>query len=505
MKAQSKSTWASAFASIAVVITAAIPFRGLNLWALWQVEVAEKFAAWHGSGDEELMRIAYTNGGGVLPTVPRLVATLFDDPLFGVRAMALAAVAGVVASVFVLVASRAGRRAASFAVVALFLTPRFWAAATVPSATIFATAAVLVMWTTALAARGNWRWAPVSLLVMTLALGTHPVAWLFMLPLAWVVLVKPGSIGQGMVSIRAVGLWMLVLPLLAVMLLVIGNEYYHDDTAARLGESLALWLERPTEPFLYAGSRMGHARLLPHVPIKLLAITAPAGLVAAAAGGIYAIRGLSAPARHDLWAFGSIALLLAFLLRSIYFAGADLLLLGAVFVAMLAGVGLDLAFRTLVGRFSESIAAALIASIFLISGADAARCGVNFESYYSGAIGGTEGAVQLGYSRYAHAPVPVAELRVLNQSGVSKLAILTNAWELRPVIERYRQLGVVGDEFELVDLMEAQAIVVHFDDGLPELYDVIRDVGLFSAGSPGSTMVVGSEHVPLFLFGRISH
>jgi hypothetical protein len=487
------------------VIAAAIPFRGLNLWALWQVEVAEKFAAWQGSGDDELMRIAFTNGGGVLPTIPRFVATFFDDPLLGVRATALCAVAAVVASVFVLVASRVGRRAATLAVVALCLTPRFWAAATVPSATIFATAAVLLVWVTALAARDDWRWAPVSLFAMTLGLGTHPVVWLFLIPLAWVALVKPGSIGGGMVSIRSVGLWILVLPVLAVMLLVIGNEYYHEDTALRLGEALSLWLERPTEPFLYAGARMGHARLLPHVPIKLLAITIPAGLVVAAMGGAFALRGLSPSSRHDLWAFGSFALLAAFLLRSPYFGGADLLLLGAVFVAMLAGIGLDFAYRALVSRFGDGIAAVLIASVFLLSAADVARCGMNFESYYSGAIGGTSGAVQRGYSRYAHAPVPVAELRSLNQSGVNKLAIMTNGWEMRPVIERYRDLGVVGPEFELVELMEAQAIVVHFDDSLPELYSVIRDVGLFAAGSPESTLVVGSPEMPLFLFGRISH
>lgn len=505
MSSRTNIAWASGFASLAVVIAAAIPFRGLSLWALWQVEVAEKFAAWQESGDEELMRIAYENGGGVLPTIPRFVATFFDDPLFGVRATALCAVAAIIGSVYVLVANRVGRRAAAFSVISLALIPRFWAAATVPSATIFATAAVLVLWVTLLAARDDWRWAPVSLFAMTLALGTHPVAWLFLLPAAWVVLVRPGSITGGTVGIRAVGLWMLILPILAVMLFVITNEYYHEDSAARLGESLVLWLERPTEPFLYAGARVGHARLLPHVPLVLLAITIPGALVAAAVGGVYAIRGLSAGSRHDLWAFGVISLLLAFLLRSVYFAGADMLLLGAVFVAILAGIGLDFAFSALVARFGDAITLVLVASLFVISAADVVRCEMNFESYYSGVVGGTAGAVQRGYSRYAHAPVPVSELRTLSQSGVTKLAILTNAWELRPVIERYRDLGVVGADFQLVDLVQAQAIVVHFDDGLPELYDVIRDVGLFAAGSPESTLVVGSEQTPLFLFGRVAH
>jgi hypothetical protein len=213
---------------------------------------------------------------------------------------------------------------------------------------------------------------------------------------------------------------------------------------------------------------------------------------------------LGGAARHDLWALGIFLLGLPFLLRSIYFAGADLLGVGAIFVAILAGIGLDLVVASLVARLGRVATVVVVVALGALAVGDMADVGTEFESYYSGLAGGTEGATLRGYSRYAHPPVPVEELSVLSDSGVRRLAILTNAWELRPVIRRYREIGLVSPEFELVELARAQSIVVHVDDTLPELYSVIRDVALFVAGSPESTLFVGSERAPLFVFGRIA-
>lgn len=489
---------------LTAIAAAALPFRGLNLWALWQVESVERFARWLDSGDETLMGAAFDNSPGVLPTVPRLVAMLFDDALLGVRVLGALAAGVCVYCMVRLVTRAAGFRAALLAFAALVVIPRFWAMATVPSATVFLVAAVLSMWTACIAARDDWRWTPVFLLVLTAALGVHPAAWLFLLPLAWMVLVEPGTIRRGRVQIRAVGLWMLVVPSLSLMLFVVVHPYFHDDTATRVAELLNVWLERPAEPFLYRGSRLGSARILPHVPLHLLAITIPGALAAAACGGVYAIRGLSVAARHDLWSVGLFLLFLPFLLRSVYFGGADLLALGAIFVAMLSGIGLNHALTAVHGRFGSSAGVALIVGALVVSAVDVSNAGTRFEAYYSGLIGGTRGAVDRGHSRYAHPPVPVAELAALSESGVRRLAILTNGWELRPVIGRYRELGIVAADFELVEITEAQAIVIHLDDTLPELYPVLRDMSLFVSGAPSSAMIVGDEAAPLIVFGRIA-
>lgn len=489
---------------IGAVAAAAIPFRGLNLWALWQVESAERFARWAESGDQGMMGAAYDNSAGVLPTIPRLVAAFFDNPLLGVRVLAALSAGICLFCVVRLVTRAAGVRAGILSAGALMLIPRFWAMATVPSGTGFLCASVLAMWLACIAARDDWRWSPVFLVVVTAALGVHPATWIFVVPLAWVVLVEPGTVRAGRVRIRAVGLWMLAIPVLALMLFVVVHPYFHDDTVTRIAELLNVWLDRPAEPFLYRGARLGAARILPHVPLHMLAITAPAALVVAACGGVFAVRGLRAEARNDLWAVGLFLLFLPFLLRSAYFAGADLLGLGAVFVAVLAGLGLDHALTALRARFGRWAAAGFVASVVLLSAMDMSESGTRFESYYSGAVGGTEGAVVAGHSRYAHPPVPVDELKALSDSGVRRLAILTNGWELRPVIGRYRELGIVAPNFELVDIANAQAIVVHVDDTLPELYAVARDMSLFLAGSPSSALVVGRPGVPLFLFGRIA-
>ena len=504
MSARKDIVWSSTAAALVAVVSAAIPFRGLNLWALWQVEAAERFARWQESGDEGHMGAAFDNSAGILPSVPRLVGMFFDDALLGVRAASVLAIAVLVFCVARLATRMAGRRAAMLAVATLVLLPRFWAMATVPSATVFCAAAVLALWTSGLAARDNWRHAPVFLAVLTFCLGVHPAVWIFLLPFAWVVLVQPETISRGRAEIRPVGLWMLVLPVLAMMLYVVVHPYFHDDTLERLATSLNVWLERPAEPFLYAGQRIGSARLLPHVPVHFLALTTPAALFAAACGGVLAIRGLRAEARHDLWALGIFALGLPFLMRSVYFGGVDLLGVGAVFVAILAGIGLDLAMTSIGARFGRVAAVGLVGAVGLLSAADAADAGTEFESYYSGVIGGTEGAVLRGYSRYPHPPVPIPELRALSDSGVRRMHIVTNGWELRPVIGRYIEMGVVAPDFELVDLPRAQAIVVHVDDTLPEFYSVARDVGLFMANSPGSALLVGSESAPLFIFGRIA-
>jgi hypothetical protein len=496
--------WASTFASVIAVIASAIPFRGLNLWALWQVEAVERFALWQESGDEGRMGAAFDNSAGILPSIPRLVGWLFDDALLGVRSMSAVAVAVIVFCVARLVTRSAGRRAAMLAVGALVLLPRFWAMATVPSATVFSCAALLAMWTSGLAARDDWRWAPIFLALLTFGLGVHPLVWILLIPFAWVVLVRPETIRRGVVEIRPVGLWMLAIPVLALMLFVVVNPYFHEETIERLATTLNVWLERPAEPFLYAGNRMGSGRMLPHVPLHLLALTTPPALVAGACGGLLAIRGLSAEARHDLWALGIFLLGLPFLMRSVYFAGADLLGVGAIFVAILAGVGLDLAMASVGARFGRAAALVLVGAVGALSAVDIADSGTHFESYYSGLIGGTDGAALRGYSRYPHPPVPVPELRALSDSGVRRLAILTNGWELRPVINRYRDLGLVAPDFELVQLARAQAIVVHVDDTLPELYSIVRDAGLFLASSPDSALFVGSGSAPLFVFGRIA-
>jgi hypothetical protein len=76
-----------------------------------------------------------------------------------------------------------------------------------------------------------------------------------------------------------------------------------------------------------------------------------------------------------------------------------------------------------------------------------------------------------------------------NQTSVN-VAVLTNEWEMRPVLAAMTQQGLVEGVANLVDLGQADVAVVVWDDTLPELYGVAAD----AAALRGDPQLAGPVH-----------
>lgn len=488
-------------AALTLVAVAAMPFRGLNLWSLWFVDSTSRMTSWRAGGGEDAMRAAFADPNAVPPVGPWLSSLLSSDALFGARFGAALAAAAVVALVYGWAGSHFGRRGAVMAAAALLLQPRFWGAATVPGPTIWALLGVVVLWRTTLAARDDLRALPLAIVGGAFGLASGLPAWTAAAPLAWLILVQPGTTQAGLVRIRAVGLWTLLLPALWVGLLVAAVPWLHADPVDRLGSMFFVWLERPAEPFLAAGRLWGRIRMWPWTPLQMVAATTPLVLVLTALAGLPRRRVREVDGSQERTALYAWAALLPFVLRSAFHGGMDLLIFPALALAFLVA---DASSRVGPLPMLRAFPAAVCAVVVLVGAADLARSGGVWEGYRSSAIGGARGAVERGWSRYPHGPVPPQPLQWASERGARRFAIVSNEWEARPVFEYYRERGILPADAVLVGSAEADAFAIALDDALPELYGALRDWMMFASSSPDAVSAHVVEGVPVFAVGVVS-
>lgn len=496
-------------AAATVVAAASVPFRGLNLWSLWLVEAAGRFVEWRAGTLP--MEAAFSDPNGVLPFIPWMCAVIGGgDALLGLRVGAALA-GGILAFAVFAWGCRLGRWPVGLlAVFFLWVTPRFWGAVTVPSATIFVVAATVVSWRLVIAVRDDARWFGPALLAGAFALGTAASTWLWMLPLAWVVMLPAGGIARGEARIRPTSLLVLALPVACVVAFVALTPWLHDETGARLGSLLGTWIERPAEPFLVSGTLFGPARPWPWSIACAVLATTPV-TVAVAAMSLLLVRwvrgwSLDSDAVQEFVVFTVWAVFLPVLLRSAYHGGADLLLFAHIAACLAAATAIAgpawAAARAngIVRAVPAAVAALLVLACAAVEVAPAAEAP---EGFRSGWVGGEVGAGARGFARYPHGPLPPPVVRDLAEQGARRFAILTNAWELGPVFERYRRLGLVPQDATVVGVEQADAVLIAFDDTLPELYVIAPDWASFERAASSRVIRWKIGSVTLFAGGLI--
>lgn len=483
-------------------VALALPDRGWTLWGLWHREVVQAFAALSQGGD---LRLAYDNAHGIWPLVPRLVAALGGDG-GTLRTLAALSAGATAAAVAYWGHVARGRYAALLAVALLCATPLFWEVATSRGPTMPALA--LLSWWAVATWRGvcDHRWAAAALVLCCVCLQASLYAWFLLLPLAWIVLAEPRPRG-GRVTLRPVPLLLLAAPLVALVLLVATNEWLHEDTSERLGAWLARWLERPAEPFLWGGERYGDIRVPWWLPVAEWAVRLPpfvaltAGLGAVGA----AVRG-AIPCRTGALRLALVLLAAAWALpvglRSPDHAGHHLLAFGLPPLCVLAAVFVhDAAARwgaalPLRGARALVIAAVVIAGLVPASAAVVTSWPLP-ESYVSGLQGGPLGRVAHGASRISHPPLlPRVATALQSAAPEGKVHVMSNGWEFEPLLRDWASREAPEWPLHFVPPSEAEAVLVVFDDTLPELYGAWGDLRASLADAERWELRAGG--VPLF-------
>lgn len=508
----------SVAAALSVLLVAVLsPFEGFNLWSLWQLEAAERFVRWRAAPSAETMRAAFAGDVMVFPLGGWLASLFATSPSGLVEVLrSVSLLAGVVVALAVWsMARRAGGcLAGAIAVTALVTTPRFATSIVSIAPTSLAVGAVaLVAALTLRATRGGpWAWVLAS--AIALALGSSLVGWMSLAIVFWLLFVGVGAGREaaGTLRIRPATLGMLAAIPLGLLGLM-AFAYFREDSADRISSMLLYWLTRGAEPFLYFGERFGAERIPVQAPAVLWSITMPfvtavvmwLGLgvaVAAWRRGNTATAGdddqLEALRHAKVWWLG--AMLVPVVLRSPFHGGLDLLAFGVPFCAVLAGVGGAALLRTIAAATSRGGVVAIVGVLAIAVAAlvDSAESLRRSEAYYNAAVGGADGAQRLGFSTAAHMHVPIETTQQALAAG-SNVAILSNAWELRPVLESYARLGWIAVP-TWTDPVAADVIVMHHDETLPETH-TSRTL-LPSASALGAEVAVERDGVRLLTFFR---
>lgn len=467
-------------------------WRGWSLWSLHLFEATEAMAAWRAGGQAAA---AFAGPQGVFPLAPYLTA-LAGGSSDALRVVAALVGAGTVGLVYAWAARARGPVAGAAAAVALGASPVWVGAVQATSPTVFTVFGLVAVWTALRASLEDARWTPALWLAACVAAQTSFLGWLVWLPAGWLLLAPARrGVDFGLVRVRAVPLGALVAPVIGIGSLLL-YAWFRSDSGDRIGDLLRVWMERPAEPFLAGGERFGPHRLDAWLPpalwwrstplwVSLSALTT----LALAWEPVRRLAGLpgvvGAGDDGEAFRFAGVALVAAWLLPvgfgTVWFAGADLLAVGAVPLAVLAGVGVGHAIEELQaarGRVvALAVAAALVGGGLASSAADIRRSQGVAEAYAPGALGGTPGKLRAGMSRASHVPLhpdwAVEAVRMADGGGV---AILSNAWEGRPLFDTYARLGVLPGPVSWAPPLEARVVVVWFDDALPELYDQAADV-----------------------------
>lgn len=179
-----------------------------------------------------------------------------------------------------------------------------------------------------------------------------------------------------------------------LLVFVLGWPWLWGDPLGRLRGYLAFHLgsDRWVVPTLYFGRVYDKACAPWHYPLVMLAITLPpATLLSATAGGAALLRN-----RPQGWSWLLLHLAFAIVPSCVpgtpKYDGVRLFLAAFPFLAVLAGLGLDLALRA-VPRWA---AAGILLLVFAPTAARIARLDPCLLSYYSPAVGGLKGAERLG-------------------------------------------------------------------------------------------------------------
>jgi hypothetical protein len=514
---------ALASAAAVALVASMVPFRGFNLWAVWQLESAQRFVVWRAQHTPDTLAAAFAGDVVVFPLTGYLASLATSDPaalLAPLRTLSL--VAAVVVALYTWSAARraAGPVAGVVAVAALLTTPRFVGAITSIGPTAVAMGAVCLAAAVVLRAARSARWAWLLGPALFAACASSLSGFLLLIPVFWLLFVGRGAgrAEAGKLAVRPATLGMLLAIPVALGMFAI-FPYFRVDTADRLGELLSYWLTRGAEPWLYFGERYGVERIPWVAPAVVLSLTMPviaATLMWLGVGATVAswrishasddVRDDVRDGQHETLRHAKVLLLWALVvpvvLRSLFHGGVDLLAFAVPFGAVLAGVGAALIIRAIAPQVRRRLAVATGVTALIVASAAFESAGAMRapEAFYNAAIGSTRGAAAAGFSRAAHAPLPVVGAQIALSNG-PRVALLTNAWEYRPVLDAYRRFGWIGDDPVYVEPAAADAIIMHHDETLPETWNVSAELASARA-TMEHAVVFELDGLPLVSFFR---
>lgn len=295
-----------ALATFALLYTG-FELRGASTWGLWLAEASDRVLPWllgDVSGAERAS--ALWGAHAALPPLTIVLTTAARalwpslTALEAAHLISSAAIAGSVPMVWGLGRRAGGLPAAATAVLAFVLTPRIvghGTAAGFEATAIFGcTFAVYALYR----ARTSRLWTGLSVLGLTMALGSTQLGLLILAP--WLVLLLSDK-GQfstfvlergrdpkappGHVRAASFPLALLIVPLLAVALLALVWPWLWTDTVGHAWAHLTHFLVRPRPATLYLGERIVAGRLPWHAGPALLVMTVPMMTAVLGAGGVF--------------------------------------------------------------------------------------------------------------------------------------------------------------------------------------------------------------------------
>ena len=491
-----------------VLLLAARPPRGWNLWFQWQVESAERFDRWLSGGGSDAAKAAFEQAPRLFPLTGWLAAALSPS---GGEAEALHTLgivaAGLLAAMLFVAAARYRGTAAGLVAAALFAgAPRLWTAAELYPSTLLG----LLLATAPLAlltlGRSRVAWVSAAALLAAGLLCGWAGWWMLALGL-YLLLVDPAAPpGGGRLQLRE-GAWpRLLLLLLFVLVALLLPPPLRSPKA--WGAMLRAWLDAGPEPLLAGGELFGRERLSLTAVVSLLVRTLPPlywpGLLAAT-GFLLVGRGASGsralcPVLRRWFAALAFCLLLPVVFRSGFHAGQDLLLYALPLLSLLAALGLTTAVE-LAARRLPALApwgAALLTALIGLAALDVTRSWQVPEAFGTGWLGGTNGLIRDGYSRFAHGPLPADWLAAQLHPAQTRIALAANEWEYRPLVERYAKNGWLPQGTRIVPLGEADGVLVPLEDAIPERISHLRDAA--RALSSRQAAVYAAGEVPLLVW-----
>lgn len=238
------------------------------------------------------------------------------------------------------------------------------------------------------------------------------------------------------------------------------------------------WLERPNEPFLYAGMRYGDHRAPWWAALVFWGFSLPLPVLLASTAGVADAWSRMRSRPILVWVVG--AATLPWVFATIWLAGVDQLAMGLTPLAVLAAIGAERLARA--ARAWQPTRAwmpgAVVATLLVGALPATLRTHGYWESYGNSLVGGTERLPAAGFSRYAHGPVPYVVARALTAPipegetpRAPRIAVVSNAWEWRPVLEHYRATGVTTTDWVWAGPNDADRSVLVWEDALPEVYE----------------------------------
>lgn len=187
--------------------------------------------------------------------------------------------------------------------------------------------------------------------------------------------------------------------LLAPLLFFVGWPWLYHDTVARGATYLLDKMGRPVLPVYYLGRAYVDQYAPWHYPLVMLAVTVPAGLLAASVLGLsLAVRSRPRRAPTELALVNLAGILtVAMLPWAPKYDGVRLFLPAFPFLAVLTGVGVEATFRWAARARWRRAGSVAVGAILLMQGAGLLWAWPFHLTYYNMVIGGLRGAEKLGF------------------------------------------------------------------------------------------------------------